>query len=124
MVHNTALISALQTASFAEVRADGSRWGRLVEASVGAHLKAITAHDPGTALYYWRDRKRGVDYEVDYVLKTPAGLSAIEVKSGASKGDLSGLAAFASAHPGAQTLVVGTGGMALEEFFSNEWVPT
>jgi len=89
---------------------------------VGAHLKAITAADPDVELQYWRDRKGGVDLEVDYVVKTPTGLTGIEVKSGARGGDTPGLAAFVAAHPGANALTVGSGGMGLGEFFENEWV--
>lgn len=123
VVHNTALLSALRSEPFADARADAAGWGRLTEAAVGAHLKAITADDPDTTLYYWRDRRRGIDYEVDYVLKTPRGVSAIEVKSGDKAGGIAGLAAFSASYPGAQTLVVGANGMKLEEFFSNTWVP-
>lgn len=89
---------------------------------MGAHLNTMTRADSFTSLHYWRDRRAGVDLEVDYVLKTAQGLTAVEVKSGGGRGALSGLAAFSLAHPGAQTLVVGIGGMPLEEFFENEWV--
>ncbi len=122
VVHNTALMSAFDPRTFSAARAEPQWWGRLVEAAVGAHLNTMTRADPFTNLHYWRDRRAGVDLEVDYVLKTAQGLTAVEVKSGGDQGALSGLAAFSLAHPGAQTLVVGTGGMPLAEFFENEWV--
>lgn len=123
VVHNTALVSAFDQGSFEDAKNSAERWGRLAEAAVGAHLKTMTLSDPGTSLHYWRDRRGGVDYEVDYVLKTPSGLTAIEVKSGESAGRATaGLAAFVAAHPGAQSVVVGTRGIPFEAFFENEWV--
>lgn len=122
VVHNTALVSAFDPRTFEQARSEPQWWGRLVEAAVGAHLTTMTRTDAFTSLHYWRDRRSGVDYEVDYVLKTAQGLIAIEVKSGAGGDALPGLAAFSLAHPGARTLVVGTGGLSLDEFFENEWV--
>jgi predicted AAA+ superfamily ATPase len=123
VVHNTALMTAADQRDFERSRADSAWWGRLVEAAVGAHLTAIAASDPLARLTYWRDRMAGIDYEVDYVLVTPGGVAGIEVKTGANAGSLAGLAAFSRTHPGAETLVVGSGGMRLEEFFESEWVP-
>jgi uncharacterized protein len=121
-VHNTALLSAFDQHDFDSARADSAWWGRLVEAAIGAHLVALSAGDPFTGLYYWRDRLRGVDLEVDYVLKTAKSLTGIEVKSGAEAGSLAGLAALSASRSGVQTLVVGTGGMPLDAFLQSEWV--
>jgi hypothetical protein len=93
-----------------------------VESAVGAHLVALAAGDSASELFYWRNRVRGVDYEVDYVLKTPSGLVGIEVKSATAPGALAGLAAFEQAHDGARTLLVGEGGLSLEQFFESAWV--
>lgn len=123
VVHNTALMSAADPRDFNAARADRTWWGHLVEAAVGAHLTSVAGGDPFTTLFYWRDRVGGVDYEVDYVLVSPGGVTGLEVKSGAGVGSLSGLAAFARTHAGASTLVVGSGGMPLEQFFESEWVP-
>lgn len=123
VVHNTALMSAAESRTLDQARADTAWWGRLVEAAVGAHLTAIVAGDPFARLHYWRDRVGGTDFEVDYVLVTPGGVTGLEVKSGAGGGPLAGLAAFARAHAGAGALVVGSGGMPLEEFFESTWVP-
>ena len=89
---------------------------------MGAHLVALTRGDSLTGLYYWRDRVRGVDLEVDYVLKRDNGVTGVEVKSGASAGSLAGLTAFGQAYVEGQTLVVGIGGMSLERFLESEWV--
>lgn len=121
VVHNTGLITASDPRTFEQARADTAWWGRLVEAAVGAHLTAMVADDAFTRLHYWRDRVGGVVLEVDYVVATRSGVTGIEVKSGVP-GSMRGLAAFANGHPGADTLVVGTGGMGLEEFFESQWV--
>lgn len=121
-IHNTALMTAMDSRSFEEIRSDHAAWGRLVEAAVGAHLTTLVDGDQATHLYYWRDRVGGAVYETDYVLATRRGVTGIEVKSGDKPGSLRGLAAFARSHPGAQTLVVGAGGMPLEEFFASQWV--
>ncbi len=62
---------------------------------------------------YWREG----DLEVDYVVRTPRRLLAIEVKSSRLRAP-KGLAAFCSRWPGAVPRIVGPGGMPLEEFFS------
>jgi hypothetical protein len=123
VVHNTALMTASGPLTFEQARSDAASWGRLVEAAVGAHLTAIVTGDPVTRLYYWRGRVGGTDYEADYVLTTPEGVTGVEVKSGADAGSLAGLAAFGRSHPGAAALVVGAGGMPLEQFFESRWVP-
>lgn len=109
---NNALVSALGLRSFSEVHADPSARGRLVENAVGAHL---LNHLQGLAheVCYWRERQ----HEVDFVVRSSDGLFAIEVKSG-REGRPTGLAAFRQRHPEAVPLVIGTGGVALEDFFS------
>ncbi|MBI3298907.1 MAG: ATP-binding protein [Elusimicrobia bacterium] len=108
--------NALVTAYLGEPRERALRdpaWrGRLVENAVGGHL--LGALDPTTSqVYYWRERDR----EVDFVVKTPRALWAIEVKSGAAPGDGAGLRAFKRLWPEARPFIVGPGGMPLEEFF-------
>ncbi len=76
-VLNTALATAQSGRSFADARADGETWGRLVESAVGAHL-ANAAATGELELSWWREGDR----EVDFVLAGAGGLAAIEVKSG------------------------------------------
>ena len=76
-VLNTALATAQSGRSFADTRADGEAWGRLVESAVGAHL-ANAAATGELELSWWREGDR----EVDFVLSGAGGLAAIEVKSG------------------------------------------
>ena len=110
---NNALVTALSGLSFEQARADGSFWGRLVENAAGAHLLGFLP-PPLFEVGYWRDRND----EVDFVVKTGKKRFAIEVKSGRPQRP-KGLAAFRSRFPDAQALIVGSGGVALEDFFSS-----
>ncbi|MBI4702323.1 MAG: ATP-binding protein [Deltaproteobacteria bacterium] len=110
-VLNTALVGAQAGLSPEDARGQPDHWGRVVESAVGAHL-ANAAAAGEFELFYWRDRSR----EVDFVVKAGSRLVAIEVKSGRSRAALPGLAAFADAFRPARTLLVGGGGIAVEEF--------
>lgn len=111
-VFNTALMTALRPEELPDLRRDPVRWGRLVEAAVGAHLlnEAATAQ---AGLHYWRDR----DLEVDYVVSSGSRLLAIEVKSGIRLRTQNGMQAFRRNHPEAKRLIVGAEGMPLDVFF-------
>ena len=110
LVHNTALMSAMRGSSFDVTRADPEAWGRTVETAVGAHL-LNSGYVPG----YWRDRNR----EVDYVVETPRGVTAIEVTSGRRKDTLPGMVEFRARYPDTKTLLVGGQGIQLEEFLAD-----
>lgn len=110
---NNALITAPSGLSFAESKANPEWWGRLVENAVGAHL--LNRRGPGVDVSTWR---RGDD-EVDFVVQRGPRVVAFEVKSGA-KPRLESFGAFRTVAPTAKTLVVGTGGIPLDVFFSTE----
>lgn len=108
---NNALINAYGERGVEATVQDRERWGRLVENAVGAHL--LNHLHPAThQLHYWREG----DLEVDYVLRTPRELWALEIKSGRDHSG-AGLAAFSKRRPSAKPLIIGTGGMPLTEFF-------
>ncbi len=86
--------------------------GRLVENAVGAHLLNHLQGLP-YEVTYWRHRND----EVDFVVRTPRGLWAIEVKSG-RPAKAPGMGAFLRLHPDARPQLLGSGGLPLEEFFS------
>ncbi len=120
-VLNTALMTAQSGLTLQEARADREFWGRLVESAVGAHL-ANAAAGGVCEVFYWRERNR----EVDFVVKTGRTLTAIEVKSGRPAEALPGIAAFAEAFKPKRTLLVGAGGIPVEEFLMQpvtHWTP-
>ena len=112
LVLNTALMSASSEYTFEQAKADRSHWGRLVESAVGAHLHNTLT--PGISLHYWRENS----LEVDYVLQRGRQLLSIEVKSGRRKPNLRGIAAFSARYGTLKEVIVGEGGVPLEEFLS------
>ncbi|MYJ47081.1 MAG: ATP-binding protein [Acidimicrobiales bacterium] len=121
-VLNTALMSMVWGYRFEEARSDRTFWGRLVESAVGAHL--INTVPSGGDVKYWRDRRGRSVVEVDFVVQRGPRLLGIEVKTGAVRDSLPGLEEFGRRFR-AQTLVVGEGGVPLDEFLSvpaSEWV--
>jgi predicted AAA+ superfamily ATPase len=109
---NTALMTATSHLTFKEARNDSDYWGRLVESAVGATLaNGLMGKD--IRLFYWSSRNR----EVDFVLSRGGVLAAIEVKSGRRKAALPGMEAFAKEFHIKRKLLVGSGGIPLEDFF-------
>jgi predicted AAA+ superfamily ATPase len=104
-------MSAQSGLAFEEARADHEFWGRLVESAVGAHL-ANAAYMGDCELFYWRERNQ----EVDFVVRVGRAVTAIEVKSGRSRGTHPGLAAFADAFKATRRLLVGGDGIPVEDF--------
>ncbi|HEX6297230.1 MAG TPA: ATP-binding protein [Burkholderiales bacterium] len=119
-VLNTALMTAQLKLSLEEAKADREFWGRLVESAAGAHL-ANAAAAGECELFYWRERNR----EVDFVVRAGRTVTAIEVKSGRRRETLASMDAFADSFKGVRRLLVGGGGIALEEFLEKpveHWV--
>jgi predicted AAA+ superfamily ATPase len=106
---NNALVSAVSGRTFEQARDEPSWWGRLVENAVGAHLLNSLQGLPWEVLY-WRDG----DQEVDYVVRGPRRLVAIEVKSSRPR-VTGGLATFCSRWPEATPIIVGSGGVPLAD---------
>ncbi|MXW96463.1 MAG: ATP-binding protein [Acidimicrobiaceae bacterium] len=118
-VLNTALMAVASGYTFEEARADRSYWGRTVESAVGAHL--INTASPNTIVRYWRDGP----HEVDFVLQRGPNTVAIEVKSGATPGALSGLSEFQRRFSPRAAIVAGASGLPLHEFLSfpsDHWI--
>ena len=111
LVLNTALMSAVSVPDLRRVREDPPLWGRLVETAVGAHLVNSSAGSEVT-VYYWREG----NLEVDFVLAKHGERIAIEVKSGAGVRSTPGLEAFDKRFAPRRKLLVGSGGLPLEEF--------
>ena len=111
-VLNTALMTAGSGYSFDEAQADRTFWGRIVESAAGAHLFNTASSD--VRLGYWRDGSQ----EVDFVLQRGSRIVAIEVKSGAMKTQLPGMDEFEKRFSPDRTLLVGEGGIPLNEFLT------
>ena len=120
LVLNTALMTGLSDLTFKEAMEDSEHWGRVVESAIGAALaNGIAGTD--IELFYWSSRNR----EVDFVLKKGRTLIAIEVKSGRKKGTLPGMEAFSKEFRVSRKLLVGGGGIDIEEFLLTpveDWV--
>ncbi len=114
IVLNTALMTALAGISFFDWRRDTTRWGRLFEVAVGAHLMN-TSLGTGIEVFYWRDHNK----EVDFVLRQADKLLAIEVKSGLLKDKHPGLFAFLEKFPKTKPFLVGQEGVPIKEFLSH-----
>ena len=115
LVHNNALLTALENVGFRDARQDPEYWGRLVESSVGAHL-VNSARMSDLDVFYWRD----VNQEVDFVLVKGGKIIAIEVKSTRRRTSLPGIEAFARQFKVHKKLLVGGQGIPLEEFLTTD----
>jgi len=113
LVCNTALMSVFLGCDFHQAQRDAESWGRLVESAIGSSL-VNGAGGGDIEVYYWSSGSR----EVDFVLRRGKKLSAIEVKSGALRARRTGLETFANAFGPVRQLLVGTGGIPLEDFLS------
>ncbi|MBI2999746.1 MAG: ATP-binding protein [Deltaproteobacteria bacterium] len=110
-VMNNALMTAPSAMTFNQARKDRDYWGRLVESALGAYLVNGTR---GTSIevFYWRERSR----EVDFVLRSGQSIVALEVKSGRAKESLAGMEALSKEFRLKRKLLVGGGGIPLEDF--------
>lgn len=115
MVHNTAIMSGISGESLESLQEDPKAWGRWVESAVGAHLINQSFKNKKLKIYYWREGNDEVDFVVEYKKR----VIAIEVKTG-KVGGLSGMNAFHKIHKPEKSLVIGTGGLAWEEFLQME----
>ena len=108
---NNALITAQSNLSFKVAKDNHDFWGRLVETAVGSHLLNGIA---GTKLklMYWREGSK----EVDFILENESRLTALEVKSGRVRESLAGLDSFNGLYKPKRKLLVGQGGIPIEEF--------
>jgi uncharacterized protein len=109
---NNALISAVMNLPFSETRINTTLWERLIENAVGGFIRA-TLQGTATEFFYWRDR----DKEVDFVIRGPTKIYAIEVKSSQFEPP-QGISAFRKLCPETIPVYIGAGGIPFEEFFT------
>jgi len=116
IVQNNALITATSDRSFDETAHNSHRIGRLAENAVGAHL-LNTLHPSEYRVSYFRERVRGRDLEVDFVITRGDTVVALEVTTAESH-SRAGIEAFKQQVPSAHAITVGPGGIPLADFLS------
>ena len=113
-VHDNALITAQKEASLSDMKANTAHWGRLVESTVGMWL-INQAAGSNIHLHYWSEG----NHEVDFVITFDDRIVAIEVKSSAVRpSPATGIRPFASQFKVERSLLVGAGGLPLDEFLT------
>lgn len=109
-VFNNALLATQSHDTYKTAKNNPALWGRLLESTVGAHL--INHAGAGSFhLYYWRDG----NHEVDFILEHGDRIIGLEVKNGI-KANQEGMNVFAGRFHPDKVLLVGTGGVPVEEF--------
>jgi len=111
-VYNSALRNVYAEEDFTEAIESPSAWGRYVESAIGAYIVSQAALCD-YQVYYWRDKKD----EVDYVLARRRKVVAIEVKTGRRTVN-EGLPRFTGLFRPHRSLIVGSGGLGIEEFLT------
>jgi predicted AAA+ superfamily ATPase len=111
-VYNSALRNVYADEDFIDAIQNPKSWGRYVESAIGAYLVS-QAQIIGYKVFYWRDKND----EVDYVLTYRNRKVAIEVKSGRRTTN-TGIKKFAEKYHPHRTVVVGSGGLSIEEFLT------
>ncbi len=109
-VYNNALLSSQSSEKFEDMVLNPKEWGRLVESSIGAHLMNYAAIERFN-LYYWREKSD----EVDFIIEQGGKCIGIEVKSGRRAAN-KGMAIFAEKFNPEKVIVIGTGGIPIEDF--------
>ncbi len=111
-VYNSALRNAYAEEDFVDAVQNPKSWGRYVESAIGAYLVS-QAQIIGYKVYYWRNKNE----EVDYIITHRNRKAAIEVKSGRRTTN-TGLAKFAEQYNPHRSIVIGSGGLSVEEFLN------
>ena len=111
-VFNNALFTVQDIYSFQSAKMKPEYWGRLVESAIGSHL-INNSYSERFNLYYWRENNN----EVDFVLEKDRKLISIEVKSG-KRSENKGMSQFSQKFNPKRTLLIGAGGISVEEFLN------
>lgn len=111
-VYNNALRNVYSEYDFNETAENPKLWGRCVESAIGAYLVS-QAPILDFKVFYWRDKND----EVDYILLHRNRKIAIEVKSG-RRSTNNGITRFAKEFQPHRSIIIGTGGLSIEEFLT------
>lgn len=110
-VWNTALATAHGTLFFKDTREDPKRWEKLIKSAIGAHL-INSAFGTKTEIFYWKQDNRFVDF----IIQKGKDLIAIDINTSKKSKNTQGLEVFLQKYPSAKTLIIGEGGISVEEF--------
>ena len=89
-----------------------TKWGNIFESGVGAYIVGQSFLNR-IEVFYWRER----NLEVDFILRKKGVLVAIEVKSNLTNKS-AGLTEFQRKFNPHRSIIIGDGGMSLQDFFS------
>jgi len=119
-VLNTALATAPSHLFFESTKRNREQWQKLIECAIGAYLINST-FGTKTEIFYWKNSNKFVDF----IIRKDKKLIVIDV-NGTQKGkNIRGLDAFIQKHGPTKTLLVGEGGISVEEFLLTpleEWM--
>lgn len=110
-VLNTALMSAPSHYSFKEAKQKREFWNKLLESAIGAHL-LNSSYGTDMEIYYWKDGGK----EVDFIIKKGDSILPIQTNISYNKSSLSSIEAFTQKFHPQKKLIIGEGGMPLDEF--------
>ncbi|MBA3814822.1 MAG: ATP-binding protein [Alphaproteobacteria bacterium] len=110
-VLNTALTSAQHHLSFGNTKKNQTRWEKLVESTIGAHLMNSIV-GTNMEVFYW---KEGTNV-VDFIIRKDENLTVIEVNNTQKGKNARGLEVFIQKFQPTKTIFVGEGGISVEEF--------
>lgn len=105
-----ALLAAVQGKTPAHLAKDRALYGRWAENAVGAHLLRS-----GFEVFYWRER----DLEIDFIARRQGVVFAVEVGT-SDKKRATTLARLAGKSGITRTLIVGPGGVDIEDFLGDD----
>ena len=118
IVLNNALVSACSNGNFKDNLENKSIWGRYLENAVGLHI-LNSLHPSQFEISYFRDRYRGQDLEVDFVVRYGSKIYGIEVTQ-AETHSRAGIEHFKHRYPDAKMITIGPSYQAITDFFTNE----
>lgn len=110
-VLNTALATAQESLSFKEAQQDQKCWNNLIKCAIGAHL-LNSSFGTRIKIFYWREDNRSIDF----ILKIGKTIIAVDVNSAKKGKNIQGIEAFTKKYQPTKVLVVGEGGIPVEEF--------
>lgn len=111
-VYANSLKNVFYPLSYEEAMQSPSKWGNIFESGIGAYILS-QAFRYRIEVFYWREK----NWEVDFILRKKGVLVALEVKSN-FESVTTGLEEFNKRFKPHRSLIIGSNGMAPEEFLT------